>query len=226
MTRIQWSPLVSTALSLVIVIGCSEGVTRQSLVGPSPLADTQSTQSMSASPWNTWNVAPADTPTNTSPPGNTTPPAPGSGKKARGEGVIGAITGDCPELTLIITGTRVFTTATTAYVNGSCQLLRPGTKVTIDGELFPGGSATAERIEVRGIPGQQRVSGDGVVGQVSGSCPTLTMSVRGVKVTTTGATTFTEGNCEDIRSGTHIDVTGDYDGSEVAATEVKIRRKR
>lgn len=80
--------------------------------------------------------------------------AQGGGKKANGEGTIGAITGTCPELTLIITGTRVKTTAATTYVNGSCESLRPGTKVKIDGRLYPGGSATAEQIEILRTPGR------------------------------------------------------------------------
>jgi hypothetical protein len=149
----------------------------------------------------------------------------GGGKKARGEGVIGAITGSCPTLTLIITGTRVSTTATTEYVNGTCETLRPGTKVTIDGALKPGGTATAEKIEIHRVPGRP-VSGDGVVGQASGSCPSLTLMVRGIKVTTSAATTFSGGACDDIRAGTEIDVTGEYDGSEVAATAVHIKRLR
>jgi hypothetical protein len=97
--------------------------------------------------------------------------------------------------------------------------------VTIDGALSPGGTATAEKIVIHRVPGRN-VSGDGVVGQVTGSCPALTMSVRGVKVTTTAATTFTGGECADVRSGTEIDVTGEYDGSEVAATDVNIKRRR
>jgi hypothetical protein len=118
----------------------------------------------------------------------------------------------------------VSTTATTTYVNGTCETLRPGTKVTIDGGLSPGGTATAEKIEIHRVPGRP-LSGDGVVGQVSGACPTLTMYVRGVKVTTSATTEFTGGVCGDIRSGTDIDVTGDYDGSEVVATAVHIKRR-
>ena len=147
----------------------------------------------------------------------------GGGKKARGEGVIGAITGSCPTLTLIITGTRVSTTATTEYVNGSCETLRPGTKVTIDGELNPGGTATAEKIEIQRVPGRP-VSGDGRVDSVAGTCPTLTLTARGVTVVTSSTTTFTGGTCADVSAGSHIDVTGDYDGTEVTATAVHIRK--
>jgi hypothetical protein len=158
--------------------------------------------------------------------GETEPESPGGsgGKKARGEGVIGAITGSCPTLTLVITGTRVSTTATTEYVNGTCETLRPGTKVTIDGELSPGGTATAEKIEIRSVPGRN-VSGDGRIDAVSGECPALTITVRGVTVVTSGSTTFSGGACEDLRRGSHIDVTGEYDGTEVSATALHIKRQ-
>lgn len=153
-----------------------------------------------------------------------TPGTGGGGKKARGEGVVGAITGSCPTLTLVITGTRVSTTETTEYVNGSCETLRPGTKVTIDGELRPGGTAIAEKIEIRRVPGRP-VSGDGRVEAVAGACPDLTLTVRGVKVVTSSSTTFTGGACEDLRRGSQIDVTGDYDGTELTATAVAIKRR-
>jgi hypothetical protein len=171
------------------------------------------------------NIAPAGDDSGTGGGGEPGSPGPGGGgKKARGEGVIGAITGSCPTLTLVITGTRVSTTATTEFVNGTCESLRPGTKVTIDGELKPGGEAVAEKIEIRGVPGR-KVSGDGKVDAVGGSCPSLELTVRGVKVTTTSETTFTGGVCGDIRAGSHIDVTGDYDGTEVAATALHIKKK-
>jgi hypothetical protein len=147
----------------------------------------------------------------------------GGGKKARGEGVVGAITGSCPTLTLVITGTKVSTTATTEYVNGSCATLRPGTKVTIDGELKPGGEAVAEKITIQRTPGRP-VSGDGRVDTVTGSCPALTLSVRGVTVVTTSETTFTGGACSAVQPGSQIDVTGEYDGTQVAATAVHIKR--
>jgi len=146
----------------------------------------------------------------------------GAGRKASGEGVVGAITGTCPTLGLVITGTKVSTTATTEYVNGTCASLRPGTQVKIDGELRPGGTAIAENIELRRIPGRP-VAGDGPVGSVTGTCPSLTMMVRGIAVVTDGTTAFSGGTCSSIGPGTHVDVTGEYDGTTVTATAVALR---
>jgi hypothetical protein len=148
----------------------------------------------------------------------------GRGKKASGEGVVGAITGSCPTLTLVITGTRVSTTETTEYVNGTCESLRPGTQVKIDGELHPGGEAVAEKIEIQRIPGR-KVTGDGLVDTVAGTCPGLTMMVRGIAVVIDEATTFSGGTCATIEPGSHINVTGDYDGTSVAATHVAIKKR-
>ena len=128
----------------------------------------------------------------------------GGGRKASGIGVIGAMTGTCPTLTLVITGTQVQTTATTEYVYGTCETLRPGIHVKVDGELRPGGSAIAERIEVLQNPGRP-VSGDGTVSAVTGTCPNITMMVRGIPVVTSATTTFTGGSCDSIREGTLIE---------------------
>ena len=168
------------------------------------------------------NIAPNGE-TSTGGTGGGTPGGTGSGKKARGEGVVGAITGTCPTLTMVITGTHVSTTSTTEWIGGTCETLRPGTKVTIDGELKPGGTAVAERVEIRSTPGR-RVSGDGRVDAITGDCPAVTLNVRGVNVITSGATTFTGGACADLGPGSHVDVTGDYDGTELTATSVHIKK--
>lgn len=222
MTTIRW--FVIPVVICAATVGCAdnEGGSNvpQTLTGPSAVVDSAVT---STSTFTTMTTAVVEG-GNETPPAPLPPPVPGSGKKARGEGVVGAITGACPELTLVITGTRVSTTATTEYVNGTCETLRPGTKVTIDGELFPGGVATAEKIEIRSVPGGQRVSGDGRVDTVEGSCPALTLTVRGITVVTSADTTFSGGDCDDIRPRSHLDVTGDYDGTQVTATAVHIRR--
>lgn len=146
----------------------------------------------------------------------------GAKKKVGGEGVVGAITGACPTLTLVITGNRVQVTAATQFSGGTCASLREGTQVKVDAEVQPDGSILAEKIEIQRIPGKP-VSGDGKVDTVDGLCPTLTISVKGVTVTTSAATVFTGGTCASITPGTHIDVTGAYDGVSVTATAVAIR---
>jgi len=146
----------------------------------------------------------------------------GKGREVGGEGVIGAITGTCPTLTAVIGGYRVQLTATTEFVGGTCESLRSGTKVKVDALVQDDGSIVAEKVEIERVPGRP-VSGDGPVARVTGTCPSLTMTVKGISVITSPATTFTGAACESIAPGTHIDVTGEYDGVSVAATAVAIR---
>jgi hypothetical protein len=149
----------------------------------------------------------------------------GGGKKVKvnGEGVIGSITGGCPTVTMVITGARVQTTATTEFINGSCTTLRSGTKVKVAAETQADGSYAAMRVEIVRSPGKP-VAGDGKVDSVSGACPTMTMMVRGYTVRTSATTTFSGGTCASIGAGTHVDVTGVADETGVDATSVAIKR--
>jgi hypothetical protein len=147
----------------------------------------------------------------------------GGKKKVSGEGTVGAITGACPTLTMVITGARVQTTAATEFKNGSCTTVRSGTKVKVDAETQADGSYAAMKVEILRSPGKP-VSGDGRVDSVSGGCPTLTMMVRGYSVRTSATTTFTGGTCASIQPGTKIDVTGTVDDTGVDAMSVAIKR--
>ena len=148
----------------------------------------------------------------------------GAGRKVSGDVTIGDVRGTCPALTLLIQGARVLTTATTVYVDGSCASLREGTKIKIDAVTQADGSYVAERIVVEKVPGRP-ASGDGKVDAVSGVCPNLNISVRGVNVTTNAATVFTGGTCQTLARGAHIDVTALVDDTtgSIVATSVAIR---
>ena len=63
---------------------------------------------------------------------------------------------------------------------------------------------------------------EGVARNVSGSCPTLTLSVGDALVAIDGVTEFEGGSCEDVRDGVRIEVEGELqpDG-RVRAGEVE-----
>jgi hypothetical protein len=64
----------------------------------------------------------------------------------------------------------------------------------------------------------------GNVGSLSGSCPSLSFSVRGQSVVTDGSTNFKGGNCRDIRPGVEVDVKGERRGSgPIRAERVEIK---
>ena len=157
------------------------------------------------------------------PSGNQTPGGPTGprGPRVAGDGTVASLTGECPTVTMVVRGVRVSTTEETTYEIGECGNLRPGTKVRVEGDFEEDGSLTATSIAITDQPGGHPVAGEGTVGSLRGTCPTLTMVVRGYPVMTTSSTTF-DGACEDIHPGSRIAVTGDIFGNSVLATEVKL----
>ena len=80
------------------------------------------------------------------------PPGPGSRReRLNGEGVVGAVKGACPTLSLVILGYKVETTATTAYSGGGCDDLRAGATVKLTVEDNDG-TFLAEKIEIVSVP--------------------------------------------------------------------------
>jgi hypothetical protein len=143
-------------------------------------------------------------------------------RRERGEGTVGSLTGTCPTLSMNVHGIRVQTTAATTFENGECGNLRPGTKVFIEGEAESDGSFTALSIRITDQPGGRPVEGEGSIGAIHGTCPTLTMVVHGYPVMLTSATTYTGGTCETLRPGTRIYAKGSVEGNSIVATEVEI----
>ena len=203
--------LVAIVVAVSATAACS-GSSPQSPVGPSatgaPLPSAFQTSSEGLSP----------TATNRSPGAPMTP----RGPKLAGEGTVASLSGECPTLTMVVRGVRVTTTDETTYEIGECGNLRAGSKVRVEGEFETDGSLTATSIVLTDQPGGRPVAGEGTVGALRGTCPTLTMVVRGYPVMTTSTTTFSGGECVDLHSGSRISVTGDLFANSVLATEVKL----
>jgi hypothetical protein len=144
-------------------------------------------------------------------------------KKVAGEGTVASLSGACPNLSMNIHGVRVTTNSSTVFENGECGNLRPGTKVVVEADS-DARSVVATRIRIVDQPGRGgETEGEGTVGSLKGTCPTLTMVVNGISVMTTSATTFEDGTCASIRPGTRIRARGTFQGGSLLATEVRIR---
>jgi hypothetical protein len=146
----------------------------------------------------------------------------GGRKKVAGEGTVASLKGTCPTLEMVVHGVRVTTDSSTTFENGECGNLRAGTKVVVEGDSASD-RVLATKIRIVDQPGGKPVEGEGNVGGVKGTCPTLTMVVSGYPVMTTSTTTFKDGTCESIRPGSRISVKGTFDGGSVLATEVTVR---
>lgn len=64
-----------------------------------------------------------------------------------GEGVVAALRGDCPSLTMVVHGYPVMTTSSTVFEGGTCEAVAPGTRVRVEGVLG-GNSVVANTVEI------------------------------------------------------------------------------
>jgi hypothetical protein len=198
---------------------CSEGAARLSPVGPSAVVEPPApTSSATTAAWasrNGWSTL-AD--------GRA---AVADGVFVEGADVVEDVTGGCPARTIFLRGVPVtVTTSTTFSAPLTCDSLASGHVVKVTGLLMhkaSGFSVSATHLAVVGgdrapsPPAEQgeRLSAEGVVGAVSGACPSLTFVFMGHRLQTTRATAYRGGSCESVREGVQVvlDVLKQRDGS-------------
>jgi hypothetical protein len=64
-----------------------------------------------------------------------------------GEGVVAALKGECPALTMVVHGYPVMTTSSTTFEGGECEAIVPGTRVRVEGVLG-GNSVVADAVTI------------------------------------------------------------------------------
>lgn len=145
-------------------------------------------------------------------------------RRVEGRSVVTAVTGTCPTLAITVGGRyRVVTDANTVFVGGTCANIRTGVRVHVSGDMRnEDGAVIAERITIEGQPGG-RDGGrlEGTITTLTGTCPALTLTVKGVTVTTSATTEFDDVACAALRVGMKVEVEGELSGNTLAATKVE-----
>lgn len=145
-------------------------------------------------------------------------------RHVEGRSIVTRVTGTCPDLAFVVGGVvKVVTDASTVYVGGSCASIRTGVKVYVKGDMkTDDGEVIAEQITIEAHPGN-RPGGrlEGVIGSLAGTCPALTLTVRGVPVTTSASTAFDGLACAALAVGMKVEVEGDLQGGVLAATKIE-----
>jgi hypothetical protein len=80
--------------------------------------------------------------------GSRAPSSSPGGERLSGEGVVMAVSGECPSLTMVVLGYQVLATGTTQYAGAGCASVREGTLVRLDVEKHSDGTIVAQRVEV------------------------------------------------------------------------------
>jgi hypothetical protein len=140
-------------------------------------------------------------------------------RQLEGEGVITAISGACPNLMFAIGSFMAIVSPTTVYEGGTCADLQPGTRIEARGRPNASGQVQVTLVKFK----SRRVSGEGMITSLTGTCPNLMFVVQGIRVVTNAATRFDDGRCTSLAVGTEVEVEGDMqaDGT-VLATKVEV----
>lgn len=148
--------------------------------------------------------APADATGTTAPPTQNPPTAPPGMSVAMG--AVSGVTGTCPSLKLTIDGKAVVTDARTRFDGGTCEAMKTATQGAAGGVKQTDGSILAQVVRVGTMagpqappPGQGRVQG--LISDVTGSCPLVALKIGGKAVKVDGQTKFERGSCADVKNG-------------------------
>jgi uncharacterized protein DUF5666 len=151
----------------------------------------------------------------------------GQDSSASIQGKLTSMSGGVPTLTLTVGGTKVTTTSGTEVKRrGDVQTLdslRLNMTLHVVGDRQADGSIIARKIEITDdqTGGEFEIAGS--LGGLQGTCPAISFSVNGYRVTTNASTTFDGGACSTLKSGTKVGVKGlvQSDGSVVATKVTK-----
>jgi hypothetical protein len=141
-------------------------------------------------------------------------------------GVLTAMAGSRPVLTLTVGGTTVRTSAgTQVQRRGDVQTLdalQLGQTLHVVGTRQPDGSLDARRIQISDDETGGEFEIEGSLGGLKGTCPALTFGVNGFTVVTNSATTFEGAACTALKSGDKVKVNGTKQGDgSVLASRVR-----
>lgn len=145
-------------------------------------------------------------------------------RRVEGRATVTAVSGSCPVIGFTVAGSvRVVTDASTVFRGGSCQSIRVGVRVKVKGDMrTDDGEVIAEEVDIEGQPGGRNGGRiEGSIQTLTGTCPALTMTVRGVTVTTSAATQFDDVTCAALTIGTRVEVEGDLQGTTLVATKIE-----
>ena len=134
-------------------------------------------------------------------------------------GMIAAIAGACPSLSLSVGGTTVRTNASTTFSEKSCTEIVSGDAAGVVGTRESDGGVLATRIETTRTspspaptpvpePAPGAVSLTGTMSSLAGTCPNLTFTLDGAHVYTNASTQIGGGTCGDLRNGDRRYVSG------------------
>jgi hypothetical protein len=138
------------------------------------------------------------------------------------QGVVTAISGTKPDLTLTVGGTVVRTSGSTdVQRRGDMQTLdalKVGQTLHVVGVRQSNSSIDARHIFIDDDAAGGEFEIQGSIGGLKGTCPSLTFGINGFSIATNGSTVYNGGACATLKNGDKVTVNGvkQADGSVLA----------
>ncbi|HEY2908478.1 MAG TPA: DUF5666 domain-containing protein [Vicinamibacterales bacterium] len=136
-------------------------------------------------------------------------------------GNVSSLSGTCPSIAFSVNGTTVRTNSSSKFNGKSCGQIANGDSIGVAGTKQSDGSILATQVETAAVSAPPvTVSFSGAVASVSGTCPSLVLTVSGTVVDTNGATSFGGKTCSTIAAGDIVGGSGtkQSDGSVIATS--------
>lgn len=107
--------------------------------------------------------------------------------------IANAPTGSCPAISFTVGTTTVKTSASTKFDDTTCTSLAKGDSVSVEGAKQTDGSVLAKEVEKKSGSSSGKAEVTGSLSGLGGSCPAVTFTVNGTKVSTNGSTKYDNG---------------------------------
>lgn len=115
--------------------------------------------------------------------------------------IANAPTGACPAISFTVGTTTVKTSASTKFDDTTCASLAKGDSVSVEGAKQADGSLLAKEVEKKSGSSSGKAEVTGPLSGLGGSCPAVTFTVNGTKVSTNASTKYDDGlSCATLAS--------------------------
>ncbi len=137
------------------------------------------------------------------------------------EGTVSGLSGTCPAITFTVAGKSFTTESSTRFGDGGCAAVQNGTKVAVAYQTLASGAVRV--LAVKSVPPPPPPPDlAGTVTAVSGTCPSIVITIGSRTATTSSATVFQGKACGDVRVGTKVAIYGTIAAGATTLTATKV----
>lgn len=140
---------------------------------------------------------------------------------ALAEGTVSALSGTCPTITFTVAGKTFTTDSQTRFGDGGCAAVKKDAKVGVAYQTRTDGSVRVLAVKVIPPPPPPPDLA-GTVSAVTGTCPSIVITVGSRTATTSATTVFLGKTCADVKAGAKVGIYGAIAAGATTLTATKV----